>query len=289
MIHSLPAVRTQRHGFEELALLGAAARNLYADRLELDMSRCEFFEANMTAPLASVLAGITDRLNSVDVVNVPKKVEAILRKNQFLLNYGFNPIQDTNRTSLPFRRIKLTDEGRFADYLRQYLGGKGMPRMTPELERVFTQSVFEVFQNAVVHSGSRLGVFVCGQFYPQMKRLDITLADSGRGIRTNVREYLGRQISSVEAIRWALREGNTTKRGPQPGGVGLKFLKDFVIKNRGKIQIASRLGFYELRGSDETFAKLSSDFPGTAVNIEVNTADTKSYALSSGISVDDIF
>lgn len=134
-----------------------------------------------------------------------------------------------------------------------------------------------------------MGVFVCGQFYPLDQRLDLTIADAGIGIRTKARQYLGRNISSIEAIRWALKEGHTSKTGSQPGGVGLKFLKDFIELNKGKIHIVSRLGFYAYSEGKESYAKLTADFPGTAVNLEINTGDTQAYRLSREISPEDIF
>jgi hypothetical protein len=36
------------------------------------------------------------------------------------------------------------------------------------------------------------------------------------------------KLDSCEAIKWALTEGNTTKEGDQPGGLGLKLIKDFI-------------------------------------------------------------
>ena len=34
---------------------------------------------------------------------------------------------------------------------------------------------------------------------------------------------------------------------------------------------------------------MDADFPGTVVNLEINTADTSSYQLTSEISPDNIF
>ncbi len=289
MIHYLPTIHSQREGFERLASLAADAEKLYAERLEIDFSKCGFFDANMAASLAAVLARIGDDLNAVEIVKVPSGIEHILRKNRFLLSYGYNAIDDVNQTTLPYRRIQLSDAGRFEDYLNRHLKGKGIPRMTEGLGKRFKQSIFEVFQNAVIHSHSRLGVFVCGQFFPQVQRLDLTIADAGVGIRTNVRNYLGIKISSKEAIRWALQEGHTTKTGPQPGGMGLQFLKEFIVLNKGKIHIASRQGFYEYRDGQESFQKLAADLPGTAVNLEINTGDTSKYRLRSETSPNNIF
>lgn len=289
MIHYLSTIRSQQEGFEHLAQLAADTEKLSASRLEVDLSQCGFFDANMAAPLASVLARVADRFNAVEIVNVPFGIEQILRKNRFLASYGYEIVDDVNSTTLPYRHIQLSDEGRFEDYLNGHLKAKGIPRMSEGLGKRFKQSIFEVFQNAVIHSHSRLGVFVCGQFYPYLQRLDLTIADAGVGIRTNVRRYLGEKISSVDAIRWALQEGNTTKTGSQPGGVGLKFLKEFIELNEGKIQIVSRLGFYQFREGKETFQKIAADFPGTTVNIEVNTGDTRAYRLRSEISPANIF
>ena len=289
MIYYLPTIRSQREGFEALGVLALETTDLTADKLEVDCSRCGFFDANMAAPLAAVLTRISDNLNTIEIVNVPPAIERILCKNRFLVYYGYPALEDTNRTTIPFRRIQLTDKGRFEDYLQKHLKGKGIPTMSAGLGRVFKQSIFEVFQNAVTHSNSQLGVFVCGQFYPNLQRLDLTIADAGVGIRTSVRNYLKRKVSSVDAIRWALQEGNTTKRGAQPGGVGLKTLKEFVLRNEGKIQIASRQGFYEFHDGKDNFIKINSDIPGTVVNLEINTGDTKSYLLMEELSSTDIF
>jgi signal transduction histidine kinase len=289
MIFHLPTIRSQKEGFERLGVLAVETEDLSVDKLEVDCSSCGFFDANMAAPLAAVLAGIADNLNTIEIVNVPLAIERILRKNRFLVYYSYPALEDTNRTTIPFRRVQLADKGRFEDYLQTHLKGKGIPSMSAGLGRVFKQSIFEVFQNAVTHSKSRLGVFVCGQFYPNLQRVDLTIADAGVGIRTNVRNYLKRKVSSVAAIRWALEKGNTTKTGAQPGGVGLKFLRDFVLRNEGKIQIASRQGFYEFHDGQDDFIKIESDFPGTVVNLEINTGDTKSYRLVEEVWSSDIF
>ena len=289
MIFRLSTIHSDQSGFDHLGSFAEGTKELFGSRLELDFVRCGFFDANMAAPLAAILARIADRYNAIEIVNVPSGIERILRKNRFLTLYNYEKLLDSNLTTIPFRRIQLTDAGRFEDYLGRHLRGKGIPKMTEGLGKVFKQSVFEVFQNSVMHSESKLGIFACGQFFPQLQRLDFTLSDAGVGIRTNVRRVFEKNISSVDAIRWALVEGHTTKTGAQPGGVGLKFLKDFIAFNRGKIQIASRRGFYECVANEETFVRMDADFPGTVVNLEINTADTASYRLTSEISPDNIF
>ena len=290
MIYKLPSINNNRSGFEALAQLYSGASSLLGDRLEVDFSRCTFFAANMAAPLGAVLARIELQFNTVEIVNVPLNVETILRKNDFLTHYDYAPIEDSHETTLPFRRIQLSDGTRFEGYVRRHAKGKGIPSMTEGFGSVFKRKLYEVFENAVIHSQSEVGVCCCGQFFPREQHLDITVADAGIGIRQNVRRHLKDQrLTSVAAITWAMQEGHSTKTGQQPGGLGLKFLKDFITLNEGRIQIVSRFGFYEIANGKETCTKMAADFPGTAINIEINTGDGATYQLADEISPDDIF
>lgn len=274
-------IRNNQLGYQQLALLAKETSQLAFDQLELDFATCSFFEANMAAPLGAILAQVSGRLNRVSITRVPDATERILRKNGFLCQYGFDLIVDTNQTAIPFRRYRLSEDRRFAEHLGQYLVGKGVPPMTAALNREFLRSILEVFQNASSHSESEVGAFVCGQFFPKKERLDLTIADGGIGIREQVRRKLGVSISSVGAIRWAFQPGHTTRIGPNPGGMGLKLLRDFIVKNGGRIQILSRQGYYELANHHETTTQVLGDFPGTSVNLEINTADTNTYRLAS--------
>lgn len=282
--------RNNFDGFNSIARIAEEVRGLLFDSAELDFARCGFYEANMAAPLYVVISRLRDDLNDVSIHNLPSGVERILKKNHFLTTFNLSPLRDTNQTTLPFKIFKLHAEGQFYDYLESYMNGRGIPRMTEALTKRFRQSLVEIFLNGSIHSKSISGLFACGQFFPQKHRLDFTISDAGVGIRENVRKYTGKmKLSSCAAIEWALTEGNTTKTGKQPGGLGLKLIKDFIQMNGGKLQIISRFGYYEFSSTGVAIKKMDHDFPGTCVNIEINTEDTNSYCLSSELSSDDIF
>ena len=291
MIYRLPTVRSTFNGFECLGRFASSTKDLFFDELILDMSEVKVFDAHMAAPLGAILARVADAFNAVDIVDVPGGVEKKLRKNRFLTRYRYEPLRAARRTAMPFRRLRLlSGQGAFENYVEQWLGRKGMPEMSKKARKAFKRKVFEIYQNAVIHSESDIGVFVCGQSFPRKKRLDFTIADAGIGIRETVRRYFENdRIGSVRSMQWALAPHHTTKRGRLPGGLGLQLLKEFTRLNGGKIQIASRFGFYEYSHGDENFRKMSADFPGTAVTIEVNTADESTYVLSDEIASDEIF
>lgn len=283
-------IRSDLDGFSSIARISKETNDLLFDSVELDFSGCHFFEANMAAPLYVVVARLRSELNDVSVHNVSSDIEMILKKNHFLTVFNMAFLPDSNQTTLPFKIFKLHAGEQFYDYLESYMNGRGIPRMTEALTKRFRQSLVEIFLNASMHSDSASGIFACGQFFPQKQRLDFTIADAGIGIRENVRRYTGKkQMSSSAAIRWALTEGNTTKTGKQPGGLGLKLIKDFIRMNKGKLQIVSRFGYYEYSAKGDFYEKMDHDFPGTSVNIEINTQDTSRYCLRNELSSDDIF
>lgn len=273
-------IRTNKAGFNQLAQLYAATADLCFGEVALDFSGCTWFDANMSAPLGAVLARITDELNDVNVKNLPVAVQDILSKNEFLHPFKIDPVPDAHGTVVPYRRFRLDDGRYFAAYVHKYTNGKGIPNMTTMLRRKFNEGIGELFSNAVIHSESRLGVFSCGQFYPKKKCFDFCLADSGSGFQGAIKKAFDLNVDSVRAMQHCLREGFTTKK-TEPGGLGLKLLKKFIELNQGRIVIVSNQAYYEFSKGSEVFQALDQPFPGTCINIEIDTADTKNYRLSS--------
>ena len=290
MIVSVDTIKSDSSGFSSIADISFKTKDAWIDSIELDFSSCSFFEANMAAPLYTVISRLRNDLNIVSVTNMRPEVSRILQKNKFLSVFNQPDITDSNQTTLPFKIFKLSAGDQFNDYLDNYMKGKGIPSMSQVLTKRFKQSLFEIFLNATIHSQSESGIFVCGQFYPKKHRIDFTIADAGVGILENVQKYLRKPgLDSCEAIEWAMIEGNTTKTGNHPGGLGLKLIKDFIQINGGKIQVVSRFGYYEFSANDESVRKMNNDFPGTCINIEINTEDKSNYYLKSELKSEDIF
>ncbi|WP_186030901.1 ATP-binding protein [Burkholderia gladioli] len=290
MEYSIGTVRSDKAGFSEIAGITDATAKLTFGYLAINFSNCSFFDANMAAPLSAALERVKSQENIVEIVGLRSNVKTILCKNRFLCEYGFRRISDNNKTALPYTCFDLTQSKGFWNYLSAHLDRDEMPIMSNELEKKFRQSILEMFQNCVMHSSATSGVFVCGQFYPHDKRLKLTISDGGIGIRTSARKVpTNKMISSVDAIKWALKEGNTSKSGSEPGGFGLKLLQEFVELNKGKVQVVSRYGYYEFDGSHAKFEKMTGDLQGTTVNLEINTDDKKAYKLTSELTSKDIF
>jgi hypothetical protein len=84
-------------------------------------------------------------------------------------------------------------------------------------------------------------------------------------------------------------EGTNTTKKTVSGGLGLKILREFISLNKGKIQVISNDGFWQFSGGN-IFKKLfTGEFPGTAINLCINTDDQTHYSLSSELKDEDIF
>ncbi len=286
---SLGNIQSDLGGFNRLITLLEQTKDCAFEDIEIDLACVTWFEANMCAPFGAILYNIGRRINSIKITNINPNVKAILSKNGFLSNYGRAAMRDIYGTTIKYKRFDTKDDRFFGLYIDRLLTKSGIPRMSCGLLKKFRESIFEIFSNAVIHSKTELGIFSCGQEFPKKKRIDFSIADLGIGIRQNVNKNTGYNFTAEEAIKWALEGRNTTKRGPIPGGLGLKLLQEFIQLNKGRIQIVSDNGYWELSPRRVWTKGLSHPCPGTVVNIEINTADEISYCLSSEINPQNIF
>ena len=287
-------VQRDFRGFAELIALHVQVADCQDTVLEVDMSKVEWMAAHMCAALAAILFPLYHERNiQIALPNMKPQVERILQKNRFLPRFGFNRPErvDTYGTTIEYQHFGPSDSESFKGYVARHFVGKGIPNMSQMLHRRFRESISEIFDNAVEHSRTQLGIFACGQHFPHLDRLHFSIADLGIGMRRNILERTGRVLTPEHAIEWALAGQNTTRlpKDRKPGGLGLKLIKEFVKLNGGAIGIASDAGYWWFRTGREGLQTFPAPFPGTVVNIEINTADTQSYCLASEIDPNGIF
>jgi hypothetical protein len=277
-------IDTSELGFAEIARIHATFQREPPGEVFVNCSGLHWLDANMCAPLAAAIYA-TDR--PIRLQQLRPAIATVLQKNGFV--GGF--VEDTYGTTIRCQQFDITGGADFASYVEQNFRGKGLPAMSTGLQRAFRRSIFELFENAVAHSNTSLGIFACGQYFPNKKQLHFSLADRGVGIPATVRGYLGRALLAQDAIDWAMTGQNTTRRVSDgvPGGLGLKLIRDFIAENGGAIRVASERGFWSVRGANVARVTLPASFPGTVVDIEVNTADSKMYQLAGEVDRTMIF
>jgi len=290
----LKNVNTNYNGFQELLNL----KNVLESTIQrgeknffLDMSRLTWFDGNLCACLGALLIYFKFQgLNiSTKSSEMQPKVFNLFSKNGFLALFGKDVTMDVYNTTIKFKIHQSNCSNSFQTYINQSfsLNSKGLPEMTPELLKRFRNSLNEIYWNAVEHAKTAQ-IFSCGQYFPKKKRLDFCITDLGIGIKENIKREINLILKPEEAIDWAMQASNTTRKD-ELGGLGLKLIREFISLNKGRIVIVSDLGYWEYQNGQIIKKCFNFDFPGTVVLIEINTADTKSYALKSEIDPNNIF
>lgn len=248
-----------------------------------DFENVTFIEANLCALLGAIFEILETNNNTIKLINIKNsRVETILRKNEFLLPFGYDKIHDDYYTSLTYKKFTPNDDIGFYKYIQSELLDKAdFPTLSEKLGKEILRNIFEIYENARTH-GQCAYIHTCGQFFPRQeeKPLHFTIVDKGINIKENVSRYLNLDIESENAIEWAMIKGNTTKTGATSGGLGLAVIFDFIKLNRGKIQVVSSDGFYEFKNGQIIKNKLDCVFDGTIVNIKFNLNDSNHYILS---------
>ena len=247
-----------------------------------------WFSANLCAALGSILDIHSNNLNTIYFNHISPEIERILLKNDFLSYFGRSRLIDNHHTTIRFLKLKTTDGKYFNNYVvHELIGRTELPQMSDLVKAKMTEAIYEIFVNAQIHSESK-EIYTCGQFFPREHKIEFTIVDRGIGFKRKVNERFNSNLSSIQAIEWAIKDKNTTKIGVT-GGIGLALLKEFIERNKGKMQIVSDDGFYQFDTQGEQKQFFNGSFPGTIVNLQFKTDDNSSYVLKSELNSNDIF
>lgn len=174
-----------------------------------------------------------------------------------------------NKDAIPFSEIHM-DEDSIIDYIDRIL--KLAPiNLSPSAEGYLFKNIYEIFSNASDHSNAIGGVFACGHWMPQQKHLVFSVYDTGIGIPCLINKKINPCLSSIEALKWALETGNSTKQLTDgiPRGIGLSDLLEFVGINEGSLYIQSNDVYYSYENGLEKCVTLSKPIIGTIIGIKI--------------------
>jgi len=284
--NTLSNIHNDIDGYNKLIKFYAKHKNDVFETVELNLTT--WFDANLSAVFGAILDKIEQNgLNDIEFKNISSNIKTILQKNSFLSFYGFDKINDTYHSTIEYKKFKTSDSRYFSDYVENDLLKRGeLPSMSDAVCEKIGESIHEMFINAKIHSETEF-IYTCGQYFHKQNDLNFTIVDSGIGFAKRIEKNLGSTISSVDAVKWAMKDGHTTKQNVS-GGLGLALLKEFILQNKGKIQIVSGDAFYEFCNGIENIQKLNEFFDGSVISMTFKTNDRLCYRLKEEID-DDIF
>ncbi len=281
--YKLENIRNNYESYNELINFNAKFKDFQFTEILIILEG--WFAANMCSLLGAIASRFQSNFNKVIIE--PGKARDILERNGFLSFFGEQRKADYYETTISYLTLDPEDQRYFNDYVStEFLGKDSFPEMSEGVRRRFAKSIYEVFNNSAIHSKTEQ-IFSCGQFYPQKGKIIFTITDTGIGIRESVNRRFGSNLTAVQAIEWAMQEGNTTKEGVS-GGIGLAYLKEFIDDNEGCITLISNDGYIEYTKSGIEKKNLNCELSGTVVSLSINTIE-KMNRTAAQLSADDIF
>lgn len=286
-------VTSSVNGYELLLRLQNDLSSFKNLTIELSFKNVVWLEANLTAVVGAIIEDLENRGNVIKLVDCEdfQNKNSILSRNGFFSYYGLDfKHHGFGSTQITYKKFGEGESRAYNEYIQKELIEKSdFPNHSKLLGDKIKENIFELFENARTH-GKCQHIHTCGQFYPSRKKLHITIVDSGKTIVNNVHSYLQKRLLPSDCIEWAMQTGNTTKDGSIPGGLGLGLIFDFINLNKGKIQIVSSNGYWELREGIIAKENLNFSFNGTIANLEFDLSENKTYLLKEEmVDLDSIF
>jgi hypothetical protein len=206
-----------------------------------------------------------------DVFYIPPRnapAREYLERIGFRYHFLKGPEVEHKRTSVELKCLRAVDPGcseAIVDLIADNLD------LTEDAKYEMRTHINELMTNGFDHSKSKVGCYVCAQWYPAKQNLRISFADGGIGIFQSLRDSgkFPEIHDDAAAIRLAIKPGITTRK-KQLGGFGLDYMRKYVRKNDGTLSILSgsaKVNFYtnKIEQKQEPVR-----FPGTVVDILVS-------------------
>ncbi len=278
VVLNIPTINDELRDFDTLFSLLNQVDSNHSD-ITLDFDQCKFLRPNAVAFLGGLIRYVKSQHRNVDFKGFETKVQQNLQQNGFLYHFdlGLEPWQGN---SVPYREDLTRNCDDIVDYLKEHWLGRNWVNVSSCLQDTIVTNVIELYENAFEHGQSNIGVFSCGQHYPNLKKLKLTIVDFGVGIPSNVKNFLNQHhLSSADALRWSFLKGNTTKPQDIPRRIGLNTLKEFIHINNGKLEVFSNDGYAIMEKNKENYQNRSINFKGTLANITLQCNENNYYSL----------
>lgn len=252
----------------------------------LDFSSCNFLRPNAVAFLGGLarLAAHYGYPVVFDWSSFSRKgVLANLCRNGFAGGFGFHNSASCGN-SIPYRE-DAADDYSVVDYLSDQWLGRGWVQVSDSLKNSIICHVLEIYANSFEHSRSPVGVFSCGQYFPNVNQLVLSAIDFGVGIPRNVINFFrgigfDGELKPSVCLSWAFESGNSTGRKDVARGLGFGLLQEFVRVNEGALEVYSGSGYAIVDKEGARFHDLNSSFLGTAVQIKLR-CDERYYRFAN--------
>jgi len=265
-------IYTDSNGFSELLRFyhdAVAYRNCV---YQLRFEGVVWIDGNMSALLLSMIYKLRqeNNLNFFVPFDDLGKDLGVLRRNGFTSHIANtqNKFGDNRQSTISLEVFGKMDVDRFVDYIeKDFLLHRGNFNLTYNLRGEYKQHYLEIFSNVDLHAETDYPIFTCGQYFPVQKELKFTLCDIGIGFLPKISAFTGGEVkTSLEAIKWAI-DGHSTKSEETKGGLTLKKIFFYCVKNNGCLHIVTGDCYWAYQNGKIENHQILKPFVGTTIHL----------------------
>lgn len=266
--------RTGANSYQQIVNLFHLAKEFEGKIIEIDLSKVNWFEGNLSALFLAVAYYAKQEFNTqirLKHKNIPSDLD-VLNRNGLVnkLNGDLNSLcpPDNRLSTVQVEHFNADDADKFANYINlNLLSHRGLANVNLGNKERVANSYYELFDNAGTHGTNEHPIFTCGQYFPNKKELKFSMIDLGAGFLPNIKAYTKGEIhTNKKAIEWAMQRNNSTKNDGV-GGDGLPNILTYCLQNKGNIHVASGDCYYKLKKGKCESKKLKQSMVGTVINL----------------------
>lgn len=191
--------------------------------------------------------------------NKSRKLYHTLSEHGVLQYYHVSTVKTSNHT-IPLCKIESLEQS--SQLVNQILDLAPI-EMTAQAKDTIFSKLYEIFINADTHGKNATGTFCHGFLNSTQKGFTFSIYDFGIGIQKNVNNFLKRDLSSLDTMKWAMQEGNSTSVTDYPRGAGFTLLEKFVTLNNGKMWLCSDSVLCRIENGQKKYKVLEHRIKGT--------------------------
>lgn len=207
------------------------------------------------------------------------KMVKVLSDSGVLDYYLRDGIVRASKDSISFRRTN--DIAEYAELVKRIMELAPVQFNEKSYSTMFSK-LYEIFINADTHGKNELGTYTYGTL--DQNGFVFTIYDAGVGIKKNVNDFLGKTYSAEQAMKWALKRGNSTSFTDYPRGAGFSLLEAFAYKNNGKITLCSDNIICIMENGARTFRRMKCNIKGTLFIMNIKVDSEYIYDLDKEMS-----
>ena len=267
--------------FHFLTCMYKALNGLFYSEIHFDFKNTRYIEPNMMSPIGMLFNKLKNHQNKIYLSNLNAAIKNMLLKYNFIHLSNFN-------NNIPQNYIKYANfNGDEVENYRKYLYEQLKDLKNIYIVSLLISNIMEIFINVKMHARnnpdkSRYGnkeVYSSGYYNKNENYVLFSISNNGWTFADNVYKKLNINYdNSVNYIKWALNNLNSTTDLQRPGGIGLKKLKELIINTKGMIIICSGKGYFSLSSEKSETKIISNDltnsFPGTSITVKIPITDS---------------